>query len=215
VKRWRVDFAGKYLIKIESSENKQHPWSDKPPAEAEKVFAKTYPAIHARFENFRRDLIARDDQGKYFWELRSCTYWQEFEQPKVLYPDIYEHQSFTWDERGFFAANTCYFIPTREKWMTALLNSQAVEWFYSRVSNRVRGGYMRSFSDYMTQIPVPTASRADQAALEALVDRILAAKRADPLADVSAWEREIDERVYRLYGLTPEEIKIVEESVKR
>jgi len=43
------------------------------------------------------------------------------------------------------------------------------------------------------------------------VDKILAAKRADAAADVSAWEREIDERVYRLYGLTPEEIKIVEE----
>ncbi len=214
VKRWRVEFAGQYLIRIESSENKQHPWSGKPQAEAEKVFAKTYPAIHARFENFRRDLIARDDQGKYFWELRSCTYWQEFEQPKILYPDIYEHQSFTWDEQGFFAANTCYFIPTREKWMTALLNSLAVEWFYSRVSNKVRGGYMRAFSDYMIQIPIPSASRADQAALEALVDKILAAERANPLADVSAWERELDERVYRLYGLTPEEIKIVEEGGK-
>ena len=43
------------------------------------------------------------------------------------------------------------------------------------------------------------------------MDKILAAKRADAAADVSAWEREIDERVYRLYGLTPEEIKIVEE----
>jgi hypothetical protein len=42
-----------------------------------------------------------------------------------------------------------------------------------------------------------------------------AAKRADAAADVSAWEREIDERVYRLYGLTAEEIKLVEESGKR
>jgi hypothetical protein len=73
---------------------------------------------------------------------------------------------------------------------------------------------MRSFSDYMTQIPVPSASRTDQAGLEALVDKILLAKRADPAADVSAWEREIDERVYRLYGLTPEEIKIVEGATK-
>jgi adenine-specific DNA-methyltransferase len=31
---------------------------------------------------------------------------------------------------------------------------------------------------------------------------------------MTAWEREIDERVYRLYGLTPEEIRIVEESLK-
>ena len=48
-----------------------------------------------------------------------------------------------------------------------------------------------------------------------LVDKILAAKRANPQADTSAWEREIDERVYRLYGLTAAEIKIVEESAKR
>ena len=45
-----------------------------------------------------------------------------------------------------------------------------------------------------------------------LVDQILAAKRGNPAADTTAWEREIDERVYRLYGLTPEEIKLVEES---
>jgi hypothetical protein len=38
--------------------------------------------------------------------------------------------------------------------------------------------------------------------------------QADPSADVSALEREIDERVYRLYGLTPEEIKIVEEDAR-
>ena len=96
IKRWRVELAGQYLIRIESSENKQHLWSGKPPAEAEKVFAKTYPAIHARFENFRRDLIARDDQGKYFWELRSCIYWQEFEQPKIVYQDIARYFGMAW-----------------------------------------------------------------------------------------------------------------------
>jgi hypothetical protein len=41
---------------------------------------------------------------------------------------------------------------------------------------------------------------------------ILAAKRADGAADTAALEREIDERVYRLYGLTAEEVKIVEEA---
>jgi hypothetical protein len=34
-------------------------------------------------------------------------------------------------------------------------------------------------------------------------------------ADVTAWEREIDERVYRLYGLTKEEIKLVDESARQ
>ena len=41
---------------------------------------------------------------------------------------------------------------------------------------------------------------------------ILAAKKADPSADVSALEAEIDQLVYSLYGLTREEIAIIEES---
>lgn len=44
------------------------------------------------------------------------------------------------------------------------------------------------------------------------MERILAAKRADPSAETTDLEREIDQHVYRLYGLTPEEIKVVEES---
>ena len=42
---------------------------------------------------------------------------------------------------------------------------------------------------------------------------ILAAKKADPSADVSALEAEIDQLVYSLYGLTREEIAIIEESL--
>ncbi|HQO35736.1 MAG TPA: TaqI-like C-terminal specificity domain-containing protein, partial [bacterium] len=201
--------------KIESSENVQHPWSGKRDKEAESVFAKTYPAIHAWFEPFRSNLKKRQDQGHYFWELRSCIYWREFEQPKIVYPDIYEHQSFAWDENGYYSVNTTYFIPTDEKWLCALLNSRGVEWFYSHVSNKVRGGYLRAFSDYITQIPIPKITEKQETAAVSLVDRILAAKEHDPDADVSELEGEIDELVYQLYGLTKEEIKIVEGSLNR
>jgi type II restriction/modification system DNA methylase subunit YeeA len=46
-----------------------------------------------------------------------------------------------------------------------------------------------------------------------LVDKILAAKAADSKADTTALEQQIDNMVYRLYGLTAEEIKIVERDV--
>ncbi len=177
VKRWAVEFAEQYLIKIESSENKEHPWTGQPHQAAETMFARTYPAIHAWFEGQRQQLIKRWDQGKYFWELRACAYWEEFEQLKILYPDIYEHQSFAWDDVGFYAVNTCYFIPTREKWMIALFNSTTVEWFYSLVSNKVRGGYLRAFSDYMKQIPIPEANTEQRGVLELLVNYILFLKQ--------------------------------------
>jgi len=44
---------------------------------------------------------------------------------------------------------------------------------------------------------------------------ILTAKKANPQADTTALEAEIDHLVYELYGLTDEEIAIVEESVRR
>mgnify|MGYP003889101021 CR=1 FL=1 len=173
VKKWTVDYQNLFLIRIESSEKKQHSWANKPETEAEKIFEKTYPAIYEHFKQFRVQLIARSDQGKYFWELRSCKYWQEFEQPKIIYPDIYEHQSFAIDRSGFYAGNTCYFIPTNEIWLCGVLNSQIIEWFYSMISNSIRGGYLRAFSDYMKQIPIPNAGEGDRAAIEKLVSYVL------------------------------------------
>ena len=52
------------------------------------------------------------------------------------------------------------------------------------------------------------------AVLNGIFDRILAAKKANPLADTTAEEREIDRLVYDLYGLTEDEIAIVEGTTK-
>jgi hypothetical protein len=49
-----------------------------------------------------------------------------------------------------------------------------------------------------------------QKPVETLVTEILALKAADPAADTSALEAEIDRMVYQLYGLTAEEIRLVE-----
>jgi hypothetical protein len=43
------------------------------------------------------------------------------------------------------------------------------------------------------------------------LEKILAQKKKTPDTDVSALESEIDQLVYKLYGLTEEEIQIVEE----
>ena len=210
VKRWRVDFADQYLIKIESSQNKRHPWSDKLQKNAEAVFAETYPAIHARFEGFRNKLMKRDDQGTYFWELRACAYWQEFEQPKIIYPDIAHGPEFAFDDKDYYLTNTLYLLPTEQLWLLGLLNSKVIFWFYTKTSTQIRGGFVRFIAQYVSQIPIPTNTNPKP--IETLVDQILAAKCAKPAADVSAMEREIDRLVYDLYGITEQEIEIVEGS---
>ncbi len=48
--------------------------------------------------------------------------------------------------------------------------------------------------------------------IEAPVDKILETKNQNPSADISHLEKQIDQLVYELYGLTQEEIKIIENS---
>ena len=73
---------------------------------------------------------------------------------------------------------------------------------------------MRFKALYMSQIPIPAVASEKQKPVERLVERILSAKQCDAGADVSALEREIDELVYALYGLTEEEKALVQSTAK-
>ena len=64
------------------------------------------------------------------------------------------------------------------------------------------------------EYPIPAAAPEKHKPVERLVKRILAAKARDATTDVSALERDIDELVYALYALTPEEIQLVEGAAK-
>ena len=74
-------------------------------------------------------------------------------------------------------------------------------------------GTSRWINNYVKEFPIPEAACDQQALIIELVDQILNVKRTDPDADVSDLENEIDQIVYLLYDLTPEEIAIVEEVV--
>jgi type I restriction-modification system DNA methylase subunit len=208
VKRWNIDFAEQYLIRIESSENKKHPWSGKGVKETESIFASLYPAIYKWFTGFQKGLIDRDDQGKSYWELRSCKYWQEFDKPKIVYPDIAVKPQFSFDHSGSYVDCTLFFIPGGSLYLLGILNSSVNRFFFPQICPKIRGGFMRFKSIYVEQIPIPNCD--DPRSLEKLVNDILTVKKVDPKTDVSKLEHKIDLLVYQLYGLTEDEIKIVE-----
>lgn len=205
VKRWCVDYQNLYLIRIESSENKTHPWSTQAEKKAEKVFAKTYPAIHKHFEQFRNQLISRSDQGKFFWELRSCKYWQEFENPKIILGIFMDKATFAFDKNGFFANNALHIIGGADEYVTAVLNSSVGWWYLKGICTDLQNGYLQAYKEKLEQIPIPTATEAEQKTIAVLVQKCLDAKGQN----VTQWEQEIDAIVARLYGLNDEEMKII------
>ena len=74
----------------------------------------------------------------------------------------------------------------------------------------LRGGDYHIYPEHIRNIPIPSATKEQQQPIIDIVDKILATKKADPKAGTGAWEAEIDRLVYELYGLTEEEIKVVE-----
>ena len=70
------------------------------------------------------------------------------------------------------------------------------------------------YPDDWKKLPIPDVSPEKQAPIIELVDQILDAKRTAPNADISNLENEIDQIVYLLYGITTDEIAIVEAAME-
>ena len=203
VKRWQITWTGLYVIAFPHGFH----------VELEK-----YPAIQAHLKGFEKGLKARaqchtkrggGDGGQHHWlELDNNpkpAFLKQLEGPKIVYPDIYQHQSFAYDDSGLFIANTCYFIPTAKKWWVGLLNSRLVEWFYGNIANRIRGGYLRSFSQFMGEIPIPAATDEQKQYCESLSSALTYLHRpeAAPLPNrslmVAYFEQWLNGLVYELF----------------
>jgi len=99
------------------------------------------------------------------------------------------------------------------KYLLTIINSRLA---YHYLNNHRRHRLENYFyPDDLRKLPIPKIALDNQQSLITLVDQILSLKKSDPQADTRALETEIDRMVYELYGLTAEEIAIVEESVKR
>ncbi len=220
VRRRRADWAGLYVIAIASSANKSWPWSSASPAvDAVAIFKKTYPAVHGHLSRFEDKLCERQDKGRFFWELRACAYYEAFDQPKIIYADIGTEMRALLDRDGRLTGNTCYIIPGDDGYLLALLNAKLLD-FYFRLAmpcldDPFSGGDMRFFRVDMERTPIAAAGPAKKDRLAALSNAIQTAKQADPAADTSAPEREIDRIVYDLYGLDASETALIEKTAER
>jgi len=97
------------------------------------------------------------------------------------------------------------------KFLAAILNS-SVPFFYLKekypASSYNQGTTFTK--EMINDLPIPAIKPHDRTRLISKVDRILTAKQHDAEADTSTLERDIDELLYALYGLTDEERAIVQ-----
>ena len=220
IKRYETPVAEKYLILIpkgwtNSKCGGKKPWE---------CFSNSYPSVAKHLESFEEKAKARYDQGDYWWELRECAYYDEFEKPKILFPDISQKGNFIFDSNGeVYCVNTVYFISSEDKYLIGLLNSKLFTFYYKNMYAVFRGGYLRFFYQYLIQLPIIQLNikHEKNQKITSLVSQIIEIiNNCNKSKDESSMgmveqkadliDRQIDVLVYELYGLTEDEIRIME-----
>ena len=92
------------------------------------------------------------------------------------------------------------------RYLLGVINSN----YASVLLTNLRGGDYHIYPEHIRNIPIPTATSAQQQPIIELVDNILNVKKSNPDADTTALETEIDSLVYQLYGLTYDEVLVID-----
>ncbi len=191
---------------------------------------KPYPAVVEHLRQFRDRLQKRaTKQAWYELQQPQYAYVPLMERPKIVFPDIATGCRFTLDEEGHFGANTVYFLPTDDRALLGLLNSRLALFYFKQKCAALEGAgepYLRFFGQYLEGFPVRLPDPPDdrRSRLAGLVAGIMSLYKrlADAKTDhsktvlqrqIETAERQIDQLVYELYGLTDEEVRLVEQAV--
>ena len=173
-----------------------------------------YPDIYEHLESFGERFRNRGAQGQHWTNLRACSFYDDFKKEKIVWIELTDSGRFALCNEEIYLLNSAYFLlpPSgiESKFLLGVLNSSTIRFYLNLIAETSGMGTSRWINNYVKEFPIPEATCEQQTLMIGLVDQILDAKRADPDADVSDLENEIDQIVYFLYDLTPKEIAIVE-----
>lgn len=140
-----------------------------------------------------------------------------------------ERPQFSYVNFSCYVSQTYFVISTDRvnlKFLTGILNSNLI-YFWLKTKGKLQGDFLQVDKGPLMEIPICIGDKEQQKQIITLVDRMISLNKEihNELENSNKWEnikfeikktdKKIDEEVYKLYDLTPEEIKIVEDLLKQ
>ncbi len=214
IKKWTYDWQGLWLIATFPALN---------------LNIDDYPAIRDYLLEFGKERLAQTGAklpdgrksrkrtgNKWFETQDQISYWKNFEQEKIVWASVGDNE-YSAVNKGFYLLDTNYFASDLSLWQLAILNSKLIiNLFVSKLDTLVGSAY-RHYKYNFEKLPIPPITEENKdivAKLENLTERITKIKQQDKSTNVKDLEQKIDSLVYKLYDLTPDEIQIIEETMK-
>lgn len=195
--------------------------------------SKKYPNTYKYLEKYKNELSDRrgPKNNEYeWWRLHRPSVKEFHDAPeKIIVPYRAEHNRFAYDDQQFFndggdiraivmKENCGYLI----KYILALLNSTLLDWYFGFIG-KTKGNSREYFNKPLALIPIKSATQSQQQELANLATLMMDAVKRQQEAKsdqeknickmrIEAIDAQINAKVYALYGLTEDEIAIVEKS---
>jgi len=135
-----------------------------------------------------------------------------FESPKIVVPQRSQTNTFGYNETNWYASADVYFLIQKDtnvelKYILALLNSKLYYlWFYHK--GKRKGDSLELYLVPLSETPIKVVDSTTQKRIVGLVDKIISNKSQNK--DTNSLERQIDFIVYKIYGITYDDLKTIE-----
>ena len=143
--------------------------------------------------------------GDYWWEIRACSYYDKFTEPRIMYQTFQTRSCFVYSDENLMCDNSVWMMNVPSKAMLTILNSKMGWWLISKKCPLINGGHQLIW-DQFCQIPIPENLPTD---LSEIAEQILEARKNG--IDTKVLENKADELVYDAYGLTDDERKVIDD----
>jgi len=161
-----------------------------------------------------------DKSSKKWYELWNQRNLKRFKQIKIVTLDNAKKNSFCFDEKQFMSSTTVYSIilkhKTRENYLFTLgvLNSKLLDYYHKNNTIPQAGGFYRYQALFIEKLPIP--KKINEKIVKLVSSIIMITKDEDYLNNqdkqvkVKRLEKEINEEVYKMYGINDKEVKLIE-----
>ncbi|EIB19194.1 type II restriction-modification enzyme [Campylobacter jejuni subsp. jejuni LMG 23216] len=191
-----------------------------------KIDIEQYPALKQYLSQFLPRIEQSGEKGcrkktsnKWFEAQDNIAYYEEFEREKIVYPNMNKEFIAFFDNEFFLLNQKCFILSHQSNnkkellYLTALLNSNVNFYYFKQIGAKLGvSGYEMS-KIFVEKLPIPKINSKNEKLADELinlVDEILKAKEQDKNTNTQELENKINSIVYKLYNLTEEEIKIIE-----
>jgi len=182
LRSWYQEDEGRWLIALPSGWTRTRFGTGLNEDDAWQQFRQNYPSLGVHLSGFADAGRKRQDKGEYWWELRSCDYYADFDRPKIIWAEIARAPRWSLDDAGTYLTNKARFIPVKDYYLLGLLQSRTAWYLTSQICTPLgeRAGAMRYqiLTQFVSALPIPDAPTTDRDAIAGLALAITEHARA-------------------------------------